>query len=50
MRFEDVLVVVGFVGLEAGLWVVAGPGWALAIGGALLMVFGIVTGWFKYRR
>lgn len=39
MSAPDVLFVVGFVAFSVGLWMIAPP-FALACGGALLMIFG----------
>ena len=41
----DLLALAGFVALVVGIVLVADPGWALVIGGGLLLSVGIVAAW-----
>jgi len=44
-NLADVLALAGFVALVVGIVLVADPGWALVIGGGLLLGVGIVAAW-----
>lgn len=44
-NLADVLALAGFVALVVGIVLVADPGWALVIGGGLLLSVGIVAAW-----
>jgi hypothetical protein len=45
----DGLAVAGYLMLVAGVWLAAGLGWALIVGGGVLLAVGIVGGWVRYR-
>jgi len=45
----DGLAVVGFVGLAAGVTLTFGPGWALILGGSLLLGVGLLAAWRRSR-
>lgn len=50
MRFlPDLLGLIGFGALMAGLIMVAGLGWALVIGGALMISAAVVGEWKRNR-
>ncbi len=44
----DILAVAGFISLISGIVMVLGPGWALMIGGALMLAVGVVAAWRRY--
>jgi len=41
----DLLFIVGFVALVAGIALLGGPAWALVVAGGLLLSVGIVAAW-----
>ncbi len=41
----DILAIVGFGGLMAGLALLLAPAWSLVIGGGLLISIGLVAAW-----
>ena len=45
MTLADGCLLVGYVAALAGIWLVAGPGWALIVGGVALLWLG----WRVYR-
>jgi hypothetical protein len=44
----DLLALAGFAALMSGLVLVAGTGWALVAGGALLLAVGLVATWRRH--
>jgi hypothetical protein len=44
----DLLALAGFAALMSGLLLVAGTGWALVAGGALMMAAGLVATWRRH--